>query len=39
VLAALDDRPRLAFLEFVAGDDPRALLADARTLHTWLEAA
>jgi sugar phosphate isomerase/epimerase len=39
VLGALDDRPRVAFLEFVAGDDPRALLADARTLHTWLEAA
>jgi sugar phosphate isomerase/epimerase len=39
VLAALDDRPRVAFLEFVAGDDPRALLADARTLHRWLEDA
>jgi sugar phosphate isomerase/epimerase len=39
VLAALDDRPRVAVLVFVAVDDPRALLADARTLHTWLEAA
>jgi sugar phosphate isomerase/epimerase len=39
VLAAVDDRPRTAFLEFVAGDDPGALLADARTLHAWLEAA
>ena len=38
VLAALPDEPRVAFLEFVAGDDPRTLLADARTLHTWLEA-
>lgn len=25
--------PRCAFLEFVAGDDPRALLRDAQTLH------
>jgi sugar phosphate isomerase/epimerase len=39
VLAALPDAPRVAFLEFVAGDDPRTLVADARTLHTWLEAA
>lgn len=39
VLAAVDDRPRVAFLEFVAGDDPRVLLADARTLHRWLEDA
>jgi 3-dehydroshikimate dehydratase len=39
VLAALSDSPRVAFLEFVAGDDPRALLADARTLHAWLESA
>jgi sugar phosphate isomerase/epimerase len=39
VLAALDDRPRVAFLEFVAADDPRVLLDDARTLHAWLEAA
>jgi 3-dehydroshikimate dehydratase len=38
VIAALPDAPRVAFLEFVAGDDPRALLDDARTLHTWLEA-
>jgi sugar phosphate isomerase/epimerase len=39
VLAALPAEPRVAFLEFVRDDDPRALLADARTLHTWLEAA
>lgn len=39
VLTALTDTPRVAFLEFVADDDPRALLADAATLHTWLEAA
>jgi sugar phosphate isomerase/epimerase len=39
VLDALPDAPRVAFLEFVAGDDPRALLADARTLHSWLGAA
>jgi len=43
VLAALRDAsgparptPRVAFLEFVAGDDPRALLRDARTLHELL---
>lgn len=30
--------PRVAFLEFVAGDDPRALLRDARTLHELLGA-
>jgi sugar phosphate isomerase/epimerase len=29
--------PRCAFLEFVAGDDPRALLRDAATLHELLE--
>ncbi len=39
VLAALPDGPRVAFLEFVRDDDPRTLLADAATLHTWLEAA
>jgi sugar phosphate isomerase/epimerase len=39
VLAALDGSPRVAFLEFVAGDDPRTLLADARTLHAWLGPA
>jgi len=30
-------RPRVAFLEFVAGDDPAALLRDAQTLHQLLE--
>jgi sugar phosphate isomerase/epimerase len=39
VLAALPDGPRVAFLEFVRDDDPGVLRADARTLHTWLEAA
>jgi sugar phosphate isomerase/epimerase len=39
VLGALPESPRVAFLEFVRDDDPRALLADARTLHAWLEAA
>lgn len=29
--------PRVAFLEFVAGDDPAALLRDARTLRDLLE--
>lgn len=31
--------PRVAFLEFVAGDDPVALLRDARTLHQLLDDA
>ncbi len=30
--------PRVAFLEFVTDDDPRALLRDARTLHDLLGA-
>ena len=29
---------RVAFLEFVAGDDPDALRRDARTLRDWLDA-
>jgi sugar phosphate isomerase/epimerase len=29
--------PRVAFVEFVADDDPAALLRDARTLHALLE--
>jgi sugar phosphate isomerase/epimerase len=32
-----EDRDRYAFLEFVAGDDPDAFLADARTLRDWLD--
>jgi sugar phosphate isomerase/epimerase len=42
VLAALADTPddgrrsRAAFLEFVAGDDPANLAADARTLRRWI---
>jgi sugar phosphate isomerase/epimerase len=32
------DADRVAFLEFVAGDDPDALRGDARTLHSWLGA-
>jgi 3-dehydroshikimate dehydratase len=39
-VSALDardrDAPRVAFLEFVAGDDPARLLADARTLRDLL---
>jgi hypothetical protein len=37
-LAVLADRPgtRHALLEFVAGDDPAAFVADAATLRTWL---
>jgi hypothetical protein len=31
--------PRAAFLEFVAEDDPVALLRDARTLHQLLDDA
>jgi len=31
-----DDRDRFAFLEFVANDDPKAFLADAKTLRGWL---
>ncbi|HEY3722939.1 MAG TPA: TIM barrel protein [Acidimicrobiia bacterium] len=45
VIAALRDAagparpaPRVAFLEFVTDDDPRALLRDARTLHDLLGA-
>lgn len=36
VLAALPPGERVTFLEFVAGDDPAALLEDARTLHGLL---
>ncbi len=39
VLAALEApavEPRVAFCEFVAGDDPAQLVADARTLHEWI---
>jgi sugar phosphate isomerase/epimerase len=41
VLGALDAAPRsrVAFLEFVAADDPRQLEADAATLHELLGAA
>jgi sugar phosphate isomerase/epimerase len=46
VLEALDaapaparPTPRVAFLEFVAGDEVGALLADARTLHELLESS
>jgi hypothetical protein len=36
--SATADRPspRVAFLEFTAGDDPAALLRDAATLHELL---
>ena len=37
VLDALPSGDRVAFLEFVTGDDPRAVVADARTLHRLLE--
>lgn len=37
VLDALPPGERVAFLEFVAGDDPATVLADARTLHRLLE--
>jgi len=38
VLAAADalGRDRVAFLEFVSGDDPDALRRDAATLRSWL---
>ncbi len=39
VLAAAGDGDRVAYLEFVAGDDPAALRRDAATLHTMLATA
>jgi 3-dehydroshikimate dehydratase len=38
VLAAVSGAPRVAFLEFVEGDDPDALRRDAATLRSWLAA-
>ena len=38
VLDAAAGAERVAFLEFVVGDDPDALRRDARTLREWLEA-
>jgi 3-dehydroshikimate dehydratase len=32
-----DDRPACAYLEFVAGDTPEAMMRDAATLRGWLE--
>jgi sugar phosphate isomerase/epimerase len=34
-LAIAQDQARWALLEFVQGDDPTQLIADARTLQTW----